>query len=197
MATMVGETCVALVWDSDIGMDYNNRRTANLQGARLGLFTFEVLDVVKPQATVPGFAGSPIPASTDSTSFFDVIIEVLPPETPDPAGFPVNDVLLPDTVQITSFEFTNGLLTVRAETDNRNAQLYIAIEGPDGSAPLITAESLTMMDAQGSSGKFFFDIAVNVSQMQNKVVTVYSDGGGNPLAPEAFGSGGTYNARIP
>jgi hypothetical protein len=27
-------------------------------------------------------------------------------------------------------------------------------------------------------------------------VTVYSDGGGSPLALDAFGSGGTYNKRI-
>ncbi len=32
--------------------------------------------------------------------------------------------------------------------------------------------------------------------LMGNVVTIYSDNGASPLAPDAFGSGGTYNDRI-
>jgi hypothetical protein len=189
LITMVGHTCTALVWDSDISMNYNDRRTANLQGARYGLFTFKILDIVKPQASnsLPA-----IPESTSSTSFFDVILEVLPPpEYYCPTAYRVNNVLLPDTVEIKDTSCRGGVLTINAQTSNRNADLYIAIED------LITAESRTMMTPVGTRGKFKYEVSgVDCSTLMSKVITVYSDGNGDPLAPIAFGSGGTYNERL-
>jgi hypothetical protein len=102
----------------------------------------------------------------------------------------VNNVLQPDTVQITRARCRNGTLEVRAETNRSSAKLYIAVEG------LVTEESLTLMGSLGS-GRFIYTAnGLTCSNFRNKVVTVYSDGGGNPLAPSAFGSGGTYNVTI-
>ena len=63
---LVGQTCVAVVYDSDISINYDPIN-GNLQGGRHGLFAFTVGEVKSP--------GS-IPESTSDTSLLDLWIEV-------------------------------------------------------------------------------------------------------------------------
>ncbi len=69
LLALVGRTCTAIVYDSDISINYDPLY-ANLQGARYGTFTFRVITVEAP--------GS-IPESQSSTSLYDLWLEVLPP----------------------------------------------------------------------------------------------------------------------
>ena len=211
LQSLEGKTCTALVWDSDISMNYKFEfggglhRIANMQGAKLGVITFTILDVVMPQATSPNGTAK-IPESTSSTSFFDVIIQIEPREFVA-QGVPVNQVQQTDTVAITRARCRNGTLTVLAETNNPDAELFIAVEGP-GTPPvpaLITEHPPTKMMTETSPGKWQHIVngGLNCLGLRNKVVTVYSDNNGDPLPVDpfsndgsAFGSGGTYNARI-
>ena len=63
---LVGRTCVAVVYDSDISINYDPIN-GNLQGGRHGLFAFTVDSV-----NLPGT----IPESTSDTSLLDLWIEV-------------------------------------------------------------------------------------------------------------------------
>jgi hypothetical protein len=150
-----------------------------------------------PQATSPNGTVK-VPESTSTTSFFDVIIQIEPREF-FAAGVPVNDVQDTDTVAITQARCRNGTLTVRAETDNSDAQLYIAIEGPGTPpvAPLLAEELRTAMMTDLGGGKWQHVInGLNCSALRNRVVSVWSDNGGSPLAPAYYGAGGTANAKI-
>jgi hypothetical protein len=71
-----GCSFVAVVYDSDISMNYGPTN-GNLQGARLGLFYFTVLDVIPP--------GS-LPESGSSSSQWDLVIRV----DPVPTGYCVS-----------------------------------------------------------------------------------------------------------
>ncbi|MGH7723924.1 MAG: FlgD immunoglobulin-like domain containing protein [Candidatus Eiseniibacteriota bacterium] len=63
-----GHSFVAVVYDSDISMNYGPTN-GNLQGARLGLFFFTVLDVIPPGT---------LPESGSDTSQWDLVIRVDP-----------------------------------------------------------------------------------------------------------------------
>jgi hypothetical protein len=78
LAQLVGRTCVAVVYDSDINMDYEPIY-ANLQGERYGLFSFYVEAVE--------VAGS-IPENKSDTSFYGLWLRILAPQEPG-AGFPI------------------------------------------------------------------------------------------------------------
>ena len=69
LVQLVGRTCVGVVYDSDISMNYEPIN-ANLQGARLGLFTFTVLAV-----EVPGY----LPEATSSSSLYSLWVRVESP----------------------------------------------------------------------------------------------------------------------
>jgi hypothetical protein len=200
IANMIGMKCTALVWDSDISMNYNNRRSANLQGARLGFFTFTILDVVNPQAAagaIPPLYNAKIPESTSDRSLYDVIIRVEGPNT-GVAGAPVNNMLIPDAVTITSTSCVNGTLTVRATSDKAGAQLTISIE-------TLSAYDPEDFNEMPKVNGFWQEVVpgVNCSALQGKIVTVSSDGdmglGTNnapPAPPGKWGSGGNYNKPI-
>jgi hypothetical protein len=95
---LVGKTCVAVVYDSDISMNYLPIQ-GNLQGARYGLFRFQVLDVVVP--------GS-LPESGSSTSLYDVMLMVLPPAEPTfRHALPIRDHE-PDSISITRARYTDS-----------------------------------------------------------------------------------------
>ena len=63
LAALVGQSCVAVVYDSDISI--NDGPIANLQGGRYGLLYFTVLDAIEP--------GS-IPESGSDSSLLDLVI---------------------------------------------------------------------------------------------------------------------------
>lgn len=69
LVQLVGKTCIAVVYNSDVSMNYDPDY-ANLQGARYGLFAFTVLDVIPPGT---------LPESGSSTSLYDVQILVESP----------------------------------------------------------------------------------------------------------------------
>ncbi len=70
LLALVGRTCTAIVYDSDISINYGPLY-ANLQGGRYGSFTFRVLSAQSP--------GS-IPESQSGSSLYDLWLLVLPPQ---------------------------------------------------------------------------------------------------------------------
>jgi len=54
---LIGKTVCALVWDSDISINYDNPINGSLKGEKLGVAAFEVLDVVY----LGGFSSSTLP----------------------------------------------------------------------------------------------------------------------------------------
>ncbi|MAG56620.1 MAG: hypothetical protein CMJ83_10055 [Planctomycetes bacterium] len=104
---LIGTTCVAVVYDSDISMNYLPIQ-GNLQGARYGRFAFTVLGVQ--------LAGG-LPESTSSTSLYDLIVRVEPPlEATRGYHVTIRDHE-PDAAEIVEASWSNGTLTVRAESD--------------------------------------------------------------------------------
>ena len=65
---LVGKSCVAVVYDSDISMNYGPIN-GNLKGARYGLLFFTVVDLIPP--------GS-IPESGSSSSQWDLVVRIDP-----------------------------------------------------------------------------------------------------------------------
>lgn len=119
---LLGQRCTAVVYDSDISMNYEPIQ-GNLQGARYGLFTFTVLDVLVP--------GS-IPESQSDTDLYDLLLRVEPIEIPDVFyTVPIFDHE-PDAVEITSAFYSErtGILTVVAESDfEDDAFMTCSLEG--------------------------------------------------------------------
>jgi len=137
-----------------------------------------------------------------------VIIRVEDDVIPPASGVPVNSMLIPDTVAITSISCTNGTLTVRAETNKLNpaAVLTISIEGVNGPLSGYAPEDLNVMAPNGSAGKFIEvvnlgGLGTNCAALNGKVVTVSSDGGmgaspTDDVPPDEWGSGGSYNKKV-
>ena len=98
LALLVGRTCVAVVYDSDINMDYN-KIYANLQGERYGLFTFHVNDVQVPYR---------LPEARSSTSLYELCMDILPPQDPGAAYLVEIHDHEPDSVQIKMARYRNG-----------------------------------------------------------------------------------------
>ena len=67
LMSLVGKTCIAIVYDSDISINYDNPINGNLQGARYGKFAFTVLGTQGPGT---------LPESGSSSSLKDMIIRV-------------------------------------------------------------------------------------------------------------------------
>ena len=108
----VGKTCVAVVYDSDIGMN-TEPLYANLQGGRLGQFTFEVtaLEVAGPDSVLP--------ETRSDTSLYPLWLQILAPEAPEvPFAAKVHNHE-PDTCQIMQAKYENGndRLVVYAESE--------------------------------------------------------------------------------
>jgi cysteine-rich repeat protein len=116
LVELVGRTCVAVVYDSDISINYRPEY-ANLQGERYGLFTFTVLGTVLDQLPVVSSPGielpGTLPESGSSTSLFDLWVRVESPMRPT-ALF---DVIVrdhePDSISITSARYTSSNQTVK------------------------------------------------------------------------------------
>jgi hypothetical protein len=157
LARMIGHTCVAVVYDSDISMNYLEIN-ANLQGERYGLFAFKVLDAV--------LAGTR-PESKSSTSLYDLRVRVLGPMT---AGsqflIPVHDHE-PDAVAITLAQFRGGVLTVEAtSTFGKGSITTCSVDGALFEAPM-----------QWQNGRFVLRFPSHVD-LQGRRVCVSTDHGG-------------------
>jgi hypothetical protein len=110
---LVGKTCTAIVYDSDISINYLPLY-ANLQGRRYGAFTFKV-----EAAEVPGT----LPESSSSTSLYDLWLRVLPPKPPGvPLRIKIHDNE-PDSIQVTtaSFDASTRVLTIEGTSNYAGA----------------------------------------------------------------------------
>jgi hypothetical protein len=127
LVQLIGRTCVAVVYDSDISMNYTPIN-ANLQGGRYGLFTFTVLAVE--------VAGS-LPESGSSRSLYDLWVRVEPPMTPNIRfNVPVRDIK-PDSIQVTkaSYSTSTRKLTVHATSSfPPTVRMTVSVDGADRGA---------------------------------------------------------------
>ena len=131
LVRLVGKTCVAVVYDSDISINYSPLN-ANLQGARYGLFSFTVLAV-----EVPGS----LQESNSSTTLYDLWLRVEPPLIGDvPLQVTIRDHE-PDSIQITKARYNQGTHTLIVKGRGNfgpGAHMTLSIDGVDaGSNPSV------------------------------------------------------------
>ncbi|MCP3982463.1 MAG: hypothetical protein GY716_24435, partial [bacterium] len=178
LLALVGRTCTAIVYDSDISINYVPLY-ANLQGARYGRFTFKVLAV-----EVPGS----IPESQSSTSLYDLWLEVLPPA--EPAAnlvVPIHDHE-PDSIQVTRARFNrrHGMLTVYGESNfappggAHGAEMFLSVDGVDaGTDPAIDPSLLDQeMTFNPARGRYEFTLGGITENLKGRRLTIYTDEGG-------------------
>lgn len=180
LVRLVGRTCVAVVYDSDISMNYVPIN-ANLQGARYGLFTFTVFAV-----EVPGS----IPESQSSTSLYNLWVRVESPMTPTERFDVVVHDHEPDSIQINTATYSGGILTVQGSSsfpgggpgpgapEDSQAFMTVSIDGSDAGtnpnvAPFILEAPMTF--AGGSAFVFTLNTPVN---LDGRRVTISTDEGG-------------------
>jgi hypothetical protein len=170
LAALIGRTCVAIVHDSDISMNYAPIY-ANLQGARYGRFAFTVLGV-----EVPGS----IPESASDSSLYGLWLRVERPQ-----GFTLRyDVTVrdgePDTIEISKAEHAGGRLTVWGTSGSGpGAEMTVSVDGADagsdpGVAPFILEAPMTYNAVKGRY-EFVHETPVD---LDGRRVTVSSDQGG-------------------
>jgi hypothetical protein len=126
---MIGDTCTAVVYDSDISMNYHPIQ-GNLQGARYGLFTFTVLDVV-----VPGSLAE----SGSSTSLYDLVVRVESPQLPTFSHEITVRDHEPDSIQLLKHEYNaaTDTVTVWGESNfSPGAIMTVSIDGFVLEAPM-------------------------------------------------------------
>jgi uncharacterized repeat protein (TIGR01451 family) len=147
LVQLVGKTCTAIVYDSDISMNYKPIY-ANLQGRRYGKFTFKV-----EALEVPGS----LPESISSTSLYDLWLRILPPQEPTyPWRAKIHDHPA-DSIQVTqaTFNTTTRTLTLRATSN---------YAGNDTTPPYLqdpsSALNLTPCVATGVAGCSVYNTAV-------------------------------------
>lgn len=188
LAKLVGRTCVAIVYDSDISMNYEPIE-GNLQGERYGKFAFTVL-----AAEVPGS----IDESQSDTSLYDLWLRVEAPIDPTERFDVVVHDHEPDSIQITraTYSKSKDKLTIRGESSYANsgpgpmanedfkAFMTVSVDGPDGGSdlsvdPLVFEVPMTFL----SGGKFKFTLSTPVN-LKGRRVTISTD------------EGGAYNAYI-
>jgi len=119
---LVGKTCVAVVYDSDISINFQPL-LGNLQGDRYGLFAFTVLEVI--------VAGS-LDESGSSTSLYDLRVRVEGPQQFTAAYQTPIDEDPPDTVAMPVRTYDNGtmILTVEAtSSQSPGAMLTVSVDG--------------------------------------------------------------------
>ncbi len=163
LALLAGRTCVAVVYDSDISMNYLPI-LANLQGARYGLFFFTVLDV-----RVPGT----IPESQSSTSLYELEMRV--EEVPDDfcvegLHVPVRDHE-PDSIQITRARYNSG---------SDELQVFATSNFAPGALMTISIEGFVFEDAMtynAGAGRYEYLITTSTN-LDGRRVTVSTDEGG-------------------
>jgi hypothetical protein len=168
---LLGRTCVAVVYDSDISMNFEPI-FGNLQGGRLGLFTFKVEALELP--------GS-LPESGSSTSLYDLWLRILPPET---GGFPYEVEIHdhePDAAELKQARYRNGILTVVGESDFdcSDTIMTVSVDGPDaGSDPLIDQFLLEEPMLACSNGRFTFSLNTGGVNVLGRRVSVQTNHGG-------------------
>ncbi|MCP3938532.1 MAG: hypothetical protein GY708_24560, partial [Actinomycetia bacterium] len=183
LLALVGRTCTAIVYDSDISIDYEPLY-ANLQGERYGKFTFKVLAV-----EVPGS----IPESQSSTSLYDLWLEVLPPAEPT-VGL---NVLIhdhePDSIQVTRANFNRrrGQLTVYGESNfappggAHGAEMFLSVDGVDAGTDRTIDPFLLEQEMTYSAGRGRYELVLGgiTENLDGRRLTIYTDEGGVDNVP--------------
>lgn len=159
LRALVGRTCVAVVYDSDISINYVPLM-GNLQGERLGRFAFTVLEVVLPGT---------LPESGSSESLVDLLVRV---EGPMAGGFgfpiPLRDHE-PDSIQLDEARWSMGQLTVVAGSNFApSAVMTVSVDG-------ILTEATMTFDSRRGRYVGVFDIATDI---RGRRITLTTDEGG-------------------
>jgi hypothetical protein len=129
---LVGKTCTAIVYDSDISINYKPLY-ANLQGERYGKFTFKV--------EAAEVAGS-LPESKSDTSLYDLWLRVLPPANPTtPMKAKIHDHE-PATAQVTKV----AISTKDASTKKLTIEATSTYAGDDKTPPYMEDPSSMVND---------------------------------------------------
>ena len=186
LAALVGRTCVGVVYDSNISINFQPLN-ASLMGGRYGLFTFTVLAVEVPGST---------PESQSSTSLYDLWVQV---EEPLGGGAPLQINLVdhpPDTVQITTAkQKANGKLFIFADSDFApTAITTVSIDGSDaGADPNVDPFALEAnMPFRPAKQRYEFVEMVAVD-LTGRRVSVQTNEGGNysvSITASALNGGG-------
>ncbi len=172
LVKLVGRTCVAVVYDSDISMNYLPIY-ANLQGARYGLFSFTVLAV-----EVPGS----IPESQSSTSLYDMWLRVESPLTPSQAFQVTVRDHEPDSIQTLRADYSpaNSKLTVHGQSSFApGALMTLSVDGPDaGSDPNVNPFVLEgVMGFNPAQGRYEFEMNTPVDLRGRRLLISTNEGG--------------------
>ena len=183
LVRLIGRTCVAIVYDSDISINFDPLQ-ANLQGERLGAFSFTVLAI-----EVPGS----IAESTSDTSLYDLWLRIESPLVPT-EGFDVEiHEHVPDSIEIIRANFVGTTLDVRGSTDSFGpcggpgpgapedfrAFMTVTVDGPDAGTdpnvnPFILEVPMTLTSGD-RCGIVLKDILEN---LDGRRVTISTDEGG-------------------
>jgi uncharacterized repeat protein (TIGR01451 family) len=171
LVRLIGQTCVAVVYDSDISMNFRPIN-ANLQGARYGLFTFTVLAV-----EVPGY----LPEAQSSTSLYSLWVRVEPPMQPTVKfQIPVRDHE-PDAIEIARARWESGTLTVIGSSDFApGAYMTVSVDGPDGGSdhtvpPFLLEEPMVLSSPSDDEYTIVYPTPVD---LRGRRVTISTDEGG-------------------
>jgi hypothetical protein len=159
LAAMVGQTFVAVVYDSGVGINYQPL-LANLQGERCGRLAFTVLDVLLPGT---------LAESNSSTSLYDLLVRI---EAPLAAAGARQTPILDepaDSIQITQASWAQGRLRVRATSAlGALATMTASVDG-------FTFESPMRWNAQAA--EYQLDLRSAVSLVGRRVTISSREGG--------------------
>jgi hypothetical protein len=192
IAETVGQCFVAVVYDSDISMNYEPLQ-ANLQGARYGLFYFTVL-AVETAGPEPDSVGPPnsLPESRSDTSLYDVWIRVDEVCDNPLLGFEV-DVRdhEPNSIEIDkASQEADGTLTVHVSADKFSggaaeraddgiAYVTVTVDGADqGGSPGVDPVLLEVpMTYDAGQNRYEFSMALP-ENVAGRRINVQDDEGG-------------------
>jgi hypothetical protein len=158
---LIGRTCAAVVYDSDISINFDPL-LGNLQGERLGLFYFTLLDVIVP---------STLPETTSSTALYELLIRVESCELENACVEGVEVEIHehpPDAVEIPLARYCGTTLKIVAESDfGGSSYTTVSIDG------FIFEEPMTYV-----GGKTFEFVLDTAEDLAGRRVTVQTDHGG-------------------
>ena len=168
LVRLIGLTCTAVVYDSDISMNYEPIQ-ANLQGARYGLFTFTVLGVEVPHH---------IPEAGSSSSLYSLWFRVEPPMIPT-INFEVTvRDHEPDSIQVTRAEMSGGHLCVRGVANHSpGALMTVSVDGDDAGS-LLAVDPFVLEFPMTWTGSFYEALIPTTSDLSGRRLKISTDAGG-------------------
>jgi hypothetical protein len=170
LVQLVGRTCVAVVYDSDISMNYLPIN-ANLQGARYGLFTFTVLAV-----EVPGS----LPESGSNTSLYDLWLRIEPPAGGDVTHHVTVRDHEPDSIQIdaATYDPEAGELELTGRANFApSAFMTMSVDGADAGTDRTIHPSVLEAALELDSGRYSIRLPLD-EDVRGRRVTISTDHGG-------------------